>query len=100
MAESMNNKILGVQSLIIVLKWVNRQARRLTFNSKNYWERRYKGGGTSGAGSYDHLAKFKAEFLNDFVTENDVKEVVEFGFGDGNQLLLANYPKYIGFDVS
>jgi len=26
--------------------------------------------------------------------------VIDFGCGDGNQLSLANYSKYIGFDVS
>ena len=32
--------------------------------------------------------------------ENKVASVIEFGSGDGNQLSLAEYPKYIGFDVS
>jgi hypothetical protein len=26
--------------------------------------------------------------------------VIEFGCGDGNQLSLASYPRYVGFDVS
>src|SRR5262249_56626361 len=26
--------------------------------------------------------------------------VIEFGSGDGNQLALARYPQYLGFDVS
>lgn len=26
--------------------------------------------------------------------------MIEFGFGVGNQLKLANYPRYIGFDIS
>ena len=30
---------------------------------------RYKKGGNSGAGSYNHLAEFKAEVLNQFVKE-------------------------------
>jgi hypothetical protein len=29
-----------------------------------------------------------------------VESVVEFGCGDGNQLSLATYPRYIGLDVS
>jgi len=70
------------------------------FDSGKYWEERYMTGGNSGAGSYNHLAKFKAEILNDFVEKHLVQSVIEFGCGDGNQLFLAKYPKYVGFDVS
>jgi len=65
-----------------------------------YWERNYARGGTSGPGSYDALAEAKAAFLNDFVRARDVRSVIEFGCGDGNQLSLADYPGYIGLDVS
>jgi len=68
--------------------------------SANYWESRYSKGGNSGAGSYNNLAKFKAHVLNDFMNQNKIKTVIEFGCGDGNQLTLANYTKYIGFDIS
>lgn len=68
--------------------------------SKMYWEDRYVKGGNSGAGSYGRLATFKAEILNSFVEENEIKSVLEFGCGDGNQLTLARYPRYVGFDVS
>ncbi len=68
--------------------------------SASYWEDRYKLGGNSGAGSYDNLADFKAEVINGFVEEHDINTVMEFGVGDGNQLLLANYPHFIGLDVS
>lgn len=65
-----------------------------------YWENRYAAGGTSGSGSYDVLANFKAKVLNEFVEEHGVRSVMEFGCGDGNQLKLANYPDYLGLDVS
>ena len=68
--------------------------------SARYWENRYVTGGNSGAGSYNRLADFKARIINEFVKEHDVKEVVEWGCGDGNQLSLATYPAYVGFDVS
>lgn len=68
--------------------------------SNEYWEKRYASGGNSGVGSYNKFAEFKAEILNSFVAKHHVKSVIEFGCGDGNQLLLANYPAYIGFDVS
>lgn len=69
-------------------------------NSEGYWNDRYNMGLTSGDGSYSKLAEFKADFLNKFVLDNEIVSVIEFGSGDGNQLSLANYPKYLGFDVS
>jgi len=79
----------------------NRLIRPLhAFSSNKYWESRYRSGGNSGAGSYRHLAEFKAEVLNNFVAQNEVSNIVEFGCGDGNQLSLANYPTYLGVDVS
>ncbi len=65
-----------------------------------YWEMRYQSGGNSGAGSYGRLAEFKAEILNKFVKEHDIKSIIEWGCGDGRQLQLADYPKYVGYDVS
>ncbi len=73
---------------------------RGTVDSGDYWRQRYATGGTSGPGSYGRLAEFKAEVLNEFVCAHSVRSVVEFGCGDGNQLKLANYPRYAGFDVS
>jgi len=69
-------------------------------SSEDYWKQRYAKNGNSGAGSYNKLAEFKAEILNQFVMDNDIKSVIEYGSGDGNQLKLAQYPSYIGFDVS
>lgn len=68
--------------------------------SGQYWEDRYKANRNSGVGSYGRLAEFKAEVLNNFVSKNEIESVIEYGCGDGNQLLLAKYPKYIGVDVS
>jgi SAM-dependent methyltransferase len=68
--------------------------------SSSYWEQRYRRGGTSGAGSFRHLAEFKAETLNDFVARVGIQSVIEFGCGDGAQLALAGYPRYVGIDVT
>ena len=70
------------------------------FSSAGYWEERYRGGGTSGAGSYGRLAAFKAAFVNGFVAANAISRVIEFGCGDGNQLGLLSVPRYTGVDVS
>lgn len=69
-------------------------------NSASYWEDRYRTGGTSGSGSYNKLAKFKAEIINDFVKEKEVRTVIEHGCGDGNQLTYGKYESYVGFDIS
>lgn len=68
--------------------------------SGSYWERRYDTGGNSGAGSYRRLAQFKADVLNEFVRKHEVRSVLELGCGDGAQLALADYPAYLGCDVS
>jgi hypothetical protein len=78
-----------------------RRARPIPFTSSaDYWERRYATGGTSGAGSSGEFAAFKAEVVNAFVAEHDVRSVIEFGCGDGDQLALGCYPSYVGLDVS
>ncbi|RXJ10928.1 methyltransferase domain-containing protein [Lelliottia nimipressuralis] len=69
-------------------------------HSAQYWDDRYRLEGNSGAGSYGCLADFKAEVLNRFVEKENISSVMEFGCGDGNQLSLARYPRYTGFDVS
>ena len=69
-------------------------------DSSSYWDKRYRSGRDSGEGSYGKFARFKAEVLNEFVQKNLISSIVEFGCGDGNQLLLAKYPSYHGVDVS
>jgi SAM-dependent methyltransferase len=58
------------------------------------------GGRDSGDGSYGRLAQFKAEFVNRFVSAEGITSVIELGCGDGAQLALAEYPLYIGVDIS
>jgi cyclopropane fatty-acyl-phospholipid synthase-like methyltransferase len=38
--------------------------------------------------------------INAFVADKNIKSVIEFGCGDGNQLTLAKYSSYLGMDVS
>ena len=68
--------------------------------SEKYWEENYKKGGNSGEGSYNNLAEFKAEVINEFVNEKKVLSVIEFGCGDGNQLRYFQFKSYLGYDVS
>lgn len=74
--------------------------RRNFTGTFDYWRERYARGGDSGAGSYRHLAQFKADALNAFVQEHGIRSVIEFGCGDGNLLRYTNYPSYFGLDIS
>ena len=75
--------------------------RRLRFRGSGaYWERRYSRGGTSGAGSYGVAAQWKADVVNRWVREHGVTSVIDYGCGDGNQLALAEFPRYLGLDRS
>lgn len=93
--------IIGDAARQLYWRWAQRDRKPEPFpGSAEYWEKRYSAGGNSGVGSYSHFAEFKAEVLNPFVATHDVKSVIEFGCGDGNQLTLAKYPSYLGLDVS
>ena len=70
------------------------------FDSTRYWQRRYKSGRTSGAGSQGANATYKAAFINEFIRSHNIETAIEFGFGDGVQLELCEYPDYLGFEVS
>lgn len=72
----------------------------MTFDSAEYWRKRYESGGNSGSGSYGALADFKALALNQFVERHEITSAVEYGSGDGNQLSLLHIPHYQGLDVS
>lgn len=81
-------------------KLINKVKNKLNFNSKDYWENRYRSGGNSGAGSYGEKAKYKALITNNIIEEYNIKDMIEFGCGDGNNLAYYNVDRYIGFDVS
>src|SRR5260370_13730689 len=95
---------MTIRELVRPLPGVRRASllrQRLAFNgSALFWEQSYARGATSGSGSYGTLAEGKGRFLNELVREHAVRSVIELGCGDGNQLSLAEYPSYIGLDVS
>lgn len=104
--KATKHEVIGTITAIPRSWWATgRSAWRKIFprafpGSEQYWDARYRSGGTSGTGSYGELAAFKAEVLNGFVREMNVGTVIEYGCGDGNQLRQAEYPQYLGFDVS
>jgi SAM-dependent methyltransferase len=95
---------MNVKDLVRPLPGVRQASmlrQRLAYtNSAGFWEENYAQGHTSGSGSYGLLAEGKSRFLNDLVRQRQVTSVIEFGCGDGNQLSLADYPSYVGLDVS
>jgi hypothetical protein len=93
-------RLPGVGLLLRKLRWRLLQKKQGFSDSESYWIQRYQAGGSSGFGSYNQLADFKASVLNDFVKEHRIMSVIEYGCGDGNQLKLAKYPIYVGFDIS
>jgi SAM-dependent methyltransferase len=71
------------------------------FSSADYWENRYRTGGTSGMGSAGRLARFKAATINRFIVANRISSVIDLGCGDASQLALLELPvDYVGIDVS
>lgn len=62
----------------------------------DYWRNRTH----SGAGSTGALALFKADTVNRILAENDIRSVIEFGSGNGEQIALIDYPVYHGYDVN
>jgi SAM-dependent methyltransferase len=98
--EHMKRMKSSVSKVPLVKSLKNKLTNAKFEGSEAYWEQRYAVGGTSGAGSAGILAEYKAKILNAFVAENNIKTVLEFGCGDGNQLKLAQYPSYVGLDVS
>ena len=48
------------------------------------------------------MAQFKGDVINNFIEKNEIKSIVDYGVGDGNQLKLFNTEKliYTGIDVS
>ena len=73
---------------------------KLNFNSKKYWEMRYASEWNSGDGSYGEQAEAKAVVFNKIIEKYKIKDVIEYGCGDGNQLKYYNIENYLGLDVS
>lgn len=86
--------------MMLKIRFLLMRALGQKIDSNVYWELRYRNGGDSGNGSAGTLARYKADFINEFVADKGLKTVIELGCGDGRQLSLAKYPYYLGVDVS
>ncbi len=100
--KKIKNILKRIPLLATIVALFNRKKHEIPVftSTSDYWETRYGSGGNSGAGSYNILAEYKGEIINDFVKEKNIKTVIEFGSGDGNQLKFFNFENYIGFDIS
>lgn len=83
-----------------MLVYIKKFYKKIRFNSKEFWEDRYKSGGNSGEGSYNEKAKYKAKILNNIIENYNISNMIEFGCGDGNNLGYYNIENYTGFDIS
>lgn len=70
------------------------------FDYKSYWNQRYIDWGNSWKWSYGKNAIFKADFINNFIKENNIKTVLEVWVWDGNNLSLYEIENYLGLDIS
>lgn len=77
-----------------------RELERGFTGSREYWLARYDAGRSSGAGSGGVLARYKAAVIGRQLAQWQVRDVIEFGCGDGRQLALIHYPAYLGLDPS
>lgn len=84
----------------IYYQYTARKAKRSFVDSKKYWEVRYSSGGESGAGSRGRLADFKAETVNECITQLGIGSLADFGCGDGFIAVRLQVPQYCGFDIS
>ena len=46
------------------------------------------------------MALFQVSIINNLVSKNNINTVIEWGSDDCNQLSLANYKNFIGFNAS
>ena len=95
-----NNILQKHKIYIINLKQKNCIYYNMNFDSTKYWEERYIKNGNSGSGSYNNLAIFKSNIINNFIKNNNIQEMLDYGMGDGNQLKYFDIKNYTGVDIS
>lgn len=75
---------------------------RTDYTPVGYWDRRYREGRSSGAGSEGNEGQYKADYVSDFIHNRKIKSVIDWGCGDGQVLKLMRLEDaaYMGVDVS
>lgn len=75
---------------------------RTDYTPAGYWDRRYREGRSSGAGSEGNEGQYKADYVSDFIHNRQIKSVIDWGCGDGQvlELIRLEGADYLGVDVS
>lgn len=75
---------------------------RTDYTPASYWDRRYREGRTSGAGSEGNEGQYKADYVSDFIRNHGITSVIDWGCGDGQvlQLMRLEDALYRGVDCS
>lgn len=76
--------------------------KQIEYTPARYWDRRYREGRTSGAGSEGDEGAYKADYISDLIHNHDIESVVDWGCGDGQVLerMRLEGAEYLGVDVS
>jgi glycosyltransferase involved in cell wall biosynthesis len=98
--KNKDTKLIEHEKYVIKLKNKNKLYYNNMFDSTKYWENRYKNKRNSGSGSYNNLAVFKSDVINNFIKDNKICKMIDYGMGDGNQLKYFKIKNYTGIDVS
>lgn len=69
-------------------------------NSAEYWKDRLQTIGDAGAGSGGPMRLFKIDTINDFIRENRVQSVLDFGYGDCRVSAFIRSKIYTGVDIT
>lgn len=72
----------------------------LQFDANWFWEQRYAMGGNSGVGSQGDYYRFKRDFINFVIKKLSIQSIIDFGCGDGQQILELEIANYYGMDIS
>jgi cyclopropane fatty-acyl-phospholipid synthase-like methyltransferase len=76
--------------------------KSINYTPAGYWDRRYREGRTSGAGSEGEEGAYKAQYVSEFIRHREVTSVIDWGCGDGQVLELVDLhgALYHGVDCS
>lgn len=76
--------------------------KNTAYTPSSYWDRRYREGRSSGAGSEGNEGQYKADYVSDFIHNRNINSVIDWGCGDGQvlELIRLEDAQYKGVDVS
>ena len=72
----------------------------MTFDTVIYWNKRYRRGKNSGAGSRGQWGDHKVDYVNRLIMGQKVDTLIDWGCGDGMLASRFQVAHYVGLDVS